>query len=316
VHTNGENVDTVEVVRSVQLLDFATRDFLRAWHFGGTESRAFDTTVRFELSAGGHDCNPLTPVEADLEPPLRITVASVPTCISTTDAPGQQDTVRPVGPTIEGSLRCACRERIPIANAEIEVRPTGKRGRTVVTHSDSHGAYTLRDVPDGDYFLSIHAPGFSPIQDVPVLVRKNRPNAKVRENSLSPNSVVVFSSDIPVYPRRALDAGVTGEVHINGVGPEASVVDGDPMLAASALANVLSWKTLGGSGSPLVTFTYSLVDDCENPNPHVTMKLPYEVNVVGKRRTRCIGPPISSTEITASMKPMKPLFHVFHGASW
>jgi hypothetical protein len=297
VHTNGDNVETVDVTRSAQLLDQAAAEFVRAWRFSAHEPRSFDSAVTFGLLEDD-DCHPLATLEGEIDAPRQATVRVPMNCVVTLD--GGVPDPEPIGPTLRGVVRCSCHERFPVADVRVSLFPKNN-GSVLKISTGSDGAYDFRDLPDGDYNLSLQAVGFLSDHWTPLRIKKRAPLAPVRDDRLAPDSLQITSLDIPAYPERAIAGNLQGQVHVraNGRG-HAEVLDGDPILAASALANVLSWHSTGGQGTD-VTYTYSLVDDCENPNPHVTMKLPFEVNVVGKRRTSCGG---------------APPFHVFHGPSW
>ena len=291
VHTDGEGVESVEVAEGVQLLDAAATDVVRSWHFASTTPESFDSTVAFRLTSDEMSCRPLAPLELDMEAPSTTTIGVPANCLIEQDGGGQAWKTEPVGPTITGTVRCACDARFVIPDASVELIPE-KRGsvRTLSAKTGASGTYEFRDVPDGDYGLRIRAVAFAPLQGAWIHVRHKRPAGPARDDRLEPDSLRVSGLDIPTYPRRAIASGIEGQVHIKvSSGPYPVVIDGDPILASSALANAFSWRIDGGTGSPIVTYTYSLIDDCTNPNPHVTMKLPFEVNVVGKRQARCKG---------------------------
>jgi hypothetical protein len=298
ISTNGENVDRVDVERPAQLLTDGAVSFVRGWRFQATEPLTFTSTITF---ASLTDCAPRFPMQADLEVPVRASITVGDPCVTIVDGPGPRDEV--VGPFLRGQVRCACQDHLAIADVTVTLAP--EKGAALRTKTASDGTYTFSEIPNGDYRLRFDAEGFSSSWLTQTLrIRRGHQPRSFAVTTLAPDNLAVRALDFPTYPSKAIERNLEGAVHVRAQGWNSVIVDGDPILATSALANVLSWHVTRGSGSPVVTYTYSLIDDCENPNPHVTMKLPFEVNVIGKRRTSCGG------------SPMKALFHALHGSSW
>jgi hypothetical protein len=103
------------------------------------------------------------------------------------------------------------------------------------------------------------------------------------------NSIIVTHADVPLYPPLAVQAHVGGTVDIRikikgGVITSADPVPGtNPMLAASARANLLTWQFAAqGYGDFCVRYVYQL-DRQEGVGPsnsRVEMRFPDTVKVM------------------------------------
>jgi TonB family protein len=102
---------------------------------------------------------------------------------------------------------------------------------------------------------------------------------------------VVVGLDVPVYPPVAVSARLEGTVLIsvfvsNGVVQKAEVNDGaQPLLAAAAKRNVLSWRfTPETTRSVTVRFTFELAktEVILPQNLEIQMRLPEFVKVIAK----------------------------------
>jgi hypothetical protein len=103
------------------------------------------------------------------------------------------------------------------------------------------------------------------------------------------HSDIVLHADVPFYPQLAIQARVTGVVHLhvfvdNGVVTRAepeSVEQVQPLVAA-ATENVKTWRFAPGArGTFNVTYTYELekTEVPQSVNPQIVMNLPTSVKI-------------------------------------
>ena len=287
VETERGAVRRISITHSLPLLDEAAQRAVQAWNLAPGGPSEFDTTIEFGLI---DDCWPRTTLETDIEAPTSLNIRAPVGCLID---PATSSPPPVFGSYIRGRLVCLCREHVPPAGTTIQLLPVRAGERAISATTNAAGQFELTAVPQGDYHWHVATPAFAEQLEIDRIVTVRR-NGRINDAGtleMVPGTVRVDQLQLPSYPVEAVEHNVEGRVHVqltrNGA---ASIIDGDPVLAANARDNVVSWQIGAAYATPIVTYTYSLVEDCQNPNPHVTMKLPFEVNVVGKRRTGCGGP--------------------------
>ena len=103
------------------------------------------------------------------------------------------------------------------------------------------------------------------------------------------HSDIVLHADVPLYPQLAIQARVSGVVHLHVFVDNGAVTRAEPEsveevkpLVAAATENVKTWRfALGARGTFDVTYTYELekTEVPQSVNPQIVMNLPASVKI-------------------------------------
>ena len=296
VTTDGRQVTDVhdvaierQEVHNSPLLSQVVAPAVRAWRFAPHVAQSFELTVRAVPRQDPDACYDSN-WRVKLHLPTEVAFEYPPSCIidaAVTPVPGTM-TVRQLRGVVRDEAGAALLGDVHVA------LHTQDDFRSVST--DDAGRFDFGLVRPGKYAMSaggtnyghrsytvVVNPGVSSL--VPLEFRLHR----YADHQSLP---IARASEVALYPLAMRDANVSGDVRLEvNAGGDATLLDGPPGLADTALSNLKTWRWERLKRGITVTYHYRLLaGDCTGDNgPFVTAQYPSDVDVAMKRVVPC-GP--------------------------
>ncbi|HVQ42227.1 MAG TPA: carboxypeptidase regulatory-like domain-containing protein [Vicinamibacterales bacterium] len=293
VTTDGEQVASVEVVRPAVLLTEDVVASIKTWKFEPHAPTTFETTFRFGRRTAEPRCyNDDRNAHLSSRLPLELTVESTRTVICDPSV----SFGRLQSKVARGRVVCKCPNERPLAGVLVQLKPQSNYRLVGETLTNRDGWFDLGNVQPDSYYLELSAAGYY-YSNQALLVSPGVAESELTvelerdTNTVPPAAATVLPGALVTYPESARRANVEGIVRMRmSTEGTVMVLDGPFELREAAISNVRSWKFQEAPSRPFeIRYRYQLLAAACNaePSPAVTMRPPYDVEIVAKRIIRC-----------------------------